>query len=150
MSTKLRLVAEGQDDVGSVVSTLDEILKSNLLLNKPSSIDEENGDMLLDDMINTPRVSQNNEDTVKDKLEDVDEDVDEDTQFNDLNKGSSPKTRKTQYADVGVETQAMAKVTLECGLQVGGYDVDAQTHISNDFWDDLDKVKYQVIVLILS
>ena len=138
-SQKLRLVAEGQDDAVSVasMSTLDEILKSNLLLNKPRSI---RGDVRLDDMINTPRISEGDE-------------MEEDDMpgMNDLNKGEPTRDLKAtrdentreNMCDVGVETQReMAKVTLECGLQVGGYDVDAQTYIGSDFWDDLDKVKY--------
>lgn len=59
-SHRLRLVAEGSrardDDVMSVASTLDEILKSNLLLNKPKSIT--GGEEKLDDIVSTPRVPE--------------------------------------------------------------------------------------------
>ena len=56
----------------------------------------------------------------------------------DVTMETRPATRES--CDVAVETREMAKVTLECGSQVGGYDADVQTHISADFWDDLDKV----------
>ena len=128
----------------SVASTLDEILKSNLLLNKPSSVPGDG--TKLDDMLNTPRLSEVVEEEDDGGLE---------RRLNDLNlseDGSdgggdiddvTPPARNITQCDVAVETQQeMAKVTLECGLQVGGYDVDAQTHISNDFWEDLDKMKY--------
>ncbi|KAL5264641.1 hypothetical protein ACHWQZ_G005654 [Mnemiopsis leidyi] len=147
-SQRLRLVAEGQecnqgDDTMSVASTLDEILKSNLLLNKPSSV---SGDgTKLDDMLNTPRLSEVAEEEdggLEGKLNDLnlsEDGSDTGEDFGDV----TPPARHITQCDVAVETQQeMAKVTLECGLQVGGYDVDAQTHISNDFWEDLDKMKY--------
>ena len=105
----------------------------------------------LDDMLDTPRLSEVAEeelDELQAKLNDLDVSEDEELAARepsrDVTQSRDVTPRNiTQSRDVAVETQQeMAKVTLECGLQVGGYDVDAQTHISTDFWDDLDRMKY--------
>ena len=123
-----------------MAGSLDEILKSNLILNKPMSVIGE--DAKLDQMLDSPwinditNLSDNdlNGDSNEGSNEDLDENEDE-----HFDKGLDEDL--DVQSEVCEMTQ-MAKVTLECGLQVGGYDADAQTHISNDFWDDLEKVKY--------
>ena len=109
-----------------MAGSLDEILKSNLLLNKPMSVIGE--ERKLDDMLQSPRMLEVTSLPDEDDTNDSDDELPPDATVSDVaEEESAPK---------------MAKVTLECGSQVGGYDADSQTHISNDFWEDLDKVKY--------
>ena len=120
---RCRLVADDyNDDMVSATSTLDEILKNNMLLNKTSTINgSEFGDAEKSIVKSETRSKA-------------------DENRNDKHTSPIPEAR---YVDASVETQNIIKVTLECGLQIGGENADTQTHISNEFWDELDKVKYK-------